>query len=84
MTERTTLLMNELLANELAACLQSGAGKAWWSQELLEQFCEPLKELSNSELVALFEKTGIANPIAIEMARRLRGKPYDLGEPQRE
>ena len=68
---------------ELAACLQLGAGMAWFSPELLEQFCEPLKELSNSEIVALFEKPGIANPIAIEMARRLRGKPYDLGEPER-
>ncbi len=69
---------------ELADSLKSETSKGWWSQELLEQYCEPLKELSNTELVTLFEKTGIANPIAIEMARRLRGKPYGLVEPERE
>ena len=52
--------------------------------KLWKKTCGPLNELSVSELVALFEKSGIVDPIAIEMARRLRSKPYDLGEPERE
>ena len=71
------------LLKELAYSVQTGT--AWLSPEFQQELSRSLGELSKAELLMMFEESGIRNhPIAIEMARRIKGGVSDPGEPRRE
>lgn len=68
---------------DLVNALLSGEA-TWLSPKYREQLSEMMKGLSKAELMALFQKSGIAHhPIAIEMARRMMGEPYDMDKAER-